>query len=199
MSFGALWCGLPITMSRCRDNRGPSGGMVDAGDSKSPAFAGVPVRVRPWVPASCSSFPVVWKLSDSGCPRRSAVALSDRIRRVKPPLRRISEKRFVKIGRLRIDPATVPTRNYDRFRSGNMNSVRNVATVWLPGLWRLFPILKPAIPARLGQKSAEALILHGLTRIFATQLTGDLCLTAPPAVAYCSRPDAFGVRLPLQC
>ena len=28
----------------------PSGGMVDAGDSKSPAFAGVPVRVRPWVP-----------------------------------------------------------------------------------------------------------------------------------------------------
>ena len=24
--------------------------MVDAGDSKSPAFAGVPVRVRPWVP-----------------------------------------------------------------------------------------------------------------------------------------------------
>ena len=28
----------------------PSGGMVDAGDSKSPALTGVPVRVRPWVP-----------------------------------------------------------------------------------------------------------------------------------------------------
>ena len=32
------------------DQACPSGGMVDAGDSKSPAFAGVPVRVRPWVP-----------------------------------------------------------------------------------------------------------------------------------------------------
>ncbi len=30
--------------------KGPSGGMVDAGDSKSPALTGVPVRVRPWVP-----------------------------------------------------------------------------------------------------------------------------------------------------
>jgi hypothetical protein len=28
----------------------PSGGMVDAGDSKSPAFTGVSVRVRPWAP-----------------------------------------------------------------------------------------------------------------------------------------------------
>ena len=29
---------------------GPSGGMVDAGDSKSPDGDIVPVRVRPWVP-----------------------------------------------------------------------------------------------------------------------------------------------------
>jgi hypothetical protein len=34
----------------------PSGGMVDAGDSKSPALTGVPVRVRPWVPTYAVSF-----------------------------------------------------------------------------------------------------------------------------------------------
>ena len=41
--------GRPIA-SALRQGQCPSGGMVDAGDSKSPAFAGVPVRVRPWVP-----------------------------------------------------------------------------------------------------------------------------------------------------
>lgn len=43
-------------------DRGPSGGMVDAGDSKSPAGDSVPVRVRPWVPTktkACSVF-LLW-------------------------------------------------------------------------------------------------------------------------------------------
>ena len=31
-------------------HRGPSGGMVDAGDSKSPAGDSVSVRIRPWAP-----------------------------------------------------------------------------------------------------------------------------------------------------
>ena len=36
--------------SDIKKEKGPSGGMVDAGDSKSPASNGVWVRLPPWAP-----------------------------------------------------------------------------------------------------------------------------------------------------
>ena len=36
--------------------------MVDAGDSKSPALTGVPVRVRPWVPTNLMAYAVSFVL-----------------------------------------------------------------------------------------------------------------------------------------
>ena len=52
-------------------HRGPSGGMVDAGDSKSPAGDSVSVRIRPWAP-----------LFSKGCTRHSVA--SSRIWRLTP-------------------------------------------------------------------------------------------------------------------
>jgi hypothetical protein len=54
---------------------GPSGGMVDAGDSKSPALTGVPVRVRPWVPTFFFTITVVNVLLRLQCKLRCSVVL----------------------------------------------------------------------------------------------------------------------------
>ncbi len=46
----ARFASLPCRNRALNEGQCPSGGMVDAGDSKSPVLADVPVRVRPWVP-----------------------------------------------------------------------------------------------------------------------------------------------------
>ena len=68
--------------------------MVDAGDSKSPAFAGVPVRVRPWVPrvsrgcAIASRGPFFFSTSSEVTPKPGNCIAADQ-------LRRLSGSRFV--------------------------------------------------------------------------------------------------------
>ena len=53
---GLVLCFLEFFSCGIKSWLGPSGGMVDAGDSKSPALTGVPVRVRPWVPAKSITY-----------------------------------------------------------------------------------------------------------------------------------------------